>query len=99
VRLRARLDGWGLYANRPHRGFDASQYDFIGAYSDDPGLLDPFRARERSVEVLGVVGHCSDICADGGGVQPTDAADTVICMPAGFCHYHDDPYVMITAVR
>jgi hypothetical protein len=98
VRLRARLDGWGLYADRPHRGFDAAQYDFIGAYANDPALLAPFRERERRVEVLGVVGHCSDICADGGVQQDADG-NTVICMATGFCHYYGDPYVMIEAVR
>lgn len=98
VRVRARLDGWALRADRPHRGLAASQYDFIGAYSDDPALLEPYRERERRVEVLGVVGHCSDICADGGVRQDAEG-NTIICMATGFCHYYADPYVLIEAVR
>jgi hypothetical protein len=97
VRLRAELDGWMLSDVRPHRGLRAAQTDFIGAYSHSENLMDSFNERPRRVEVLGRVGHCGDICAEG---ETRDAeGNVVICMATGFCHYHDDPYVMIDAVR
>ncbi|MGQ0533106.1 MAG: hypothetical protein ACT4OF_10520 [Caulobacteraceae bacterium] len=97
VRVRAELDGWQLSAARPQRRSVAAPIDFIGAYSRDATLLEPFRERSRRVEVLGVVGHCSDICAGEHGRD--EQGSTTICMPTGFCHYYDDPYVMIEAVR
>ena len=71
---------------------------FIGAYAHDELTLRPYVERPRRVEVLGVVGQCSDICANS---PETDAeGNTVFCMPAGYCHYYyADPYVMIEAVR
>jgi hypothetical protein len=97
VRLRAELDGWMLSDARRHRGLRAAQTDFIGAYSRDEALLDGFAERPRRVEVLGRVGHCGDICAEGE--TRDEEGNVVICMAIGFCHYYDDPYVMIEAVR
>jgi hypothetical protein len=95
VRVRAELDGWKLSVTRSTGG-GAIEY-FIGAYSGDEALLRAFQNRPRRVEVLGVVGHCSDICANSPTTTPEGY--TNVCMPVGFCHYYDDPYVMIEAVR
>jgi hypothetical protein len=86
----------------------ARQETFIGAYFDDDALHASLRERPRRVEALGVVGHCSDICADENDAMRRELAaaraegrepEITICMPAGFCHYYEDPYVMIEDVR
>jgi hypothetical protein len=82
---------------RPHRGLREAQIDFIGAYSHSENLMDSFSERPRRVEVLGRVGHCADICAEGE--TRDEDGNVVICMATGFCHYYYDPYVMIEAVR
>ena len=89
VRVFAETDGWALRVWR-RRGI-AGETTFVGAYFDDETLRSSLAERPRRIEALGVVGHCGDICAG--------AADDVICMPVGFCHYYHDPYVQIRDIR
>jgi hypothetical protein len=90
VRVRAQSDGWALRVSE-QRGI-AGEETLIGAYFEDEALRASLAERPRRVEALGVVGHCSDICANSG--------DDVVCMAVGYCHYHyGDPYVMISAVQ
>lgn len=89
VRVTALNDGWALRSQRRSR--DGIEEIFIGAYFEDAAMREAFAVRPRRVEALGIVGHCSDICAE--------ASSDAICMPVGFCHYHSDPYVLISAVR
>jgi hypothetical protein len=88
VRVLALNDGWALRSQR--RGRAGVEETFIGAYFEEDALHASLAERPRRVEVLGVVGHCSDICSN--------SSEDVICMPVGFCHYYDGPYVMISAV-
>lgn len=90
VRVFALNDGWALRTQRQSR--QGAEETFVGAYFEDHALRDALGVHPRRVEALGVVGHCSDICANPN--------PDVFCMPVGFCHYYyGDPYVMISAVR
>jgi hypothetical protein len=107
VRVLGETDGWALSASR-RRGV-AGEEIFIGAYVDDDALRSSLRERPRRTEVLGVVGHCSDICAeeneamrrelDAAHAEGREPENLVICMAAGFCHYYEDAYVQIQDVR
>lgn len=106
VRVFGRTDGWALRVSE-RRGV-AGEETFIGAYFNDDALHSSFTEHPRRVEALGVVGHCSDICAEENEamLRELDAAraegrepEITICMAAGFCHYYEDPYVMIQDVR
>lgn len=107
VRVRGMLDTRSIGVTR--RG-DRNERVFIGAYFAEPAMRDDY-ITARSVEVLGIVGHCRDICADENealqrqaeaernGVAPEASEDIPLCMPVGHCHYYDDPYILVQAVR
>lgn len=110
MRVSGWLNGWAIYSNRQERNSNHLETTFVGAYFDEPALADALQDRPRSGQALGVVGHCADVCADNyrqweeeraaaerEGREPSQ--DLPFCMPVGFCHYYDDPYVSVQQVR
>jgi hypothetical protein len=107
VRVRADLDRRSLSTTRRERA-TVTERTSIGAYFADETLSDAASAwsRPRRVEALGVVGLCRNICADANarasaaaGASSGGVTTFTVCLPAGWCHYYDDPYVLIDAIR
>ena len=107
VRVRGMLDYRSLSTTRS-TGITSREITFIGAYFADDALRQSFLNHPRRVEALGAVGHCRDICAEADkanrmqsvNADPNDSEVLAgICMPIGHCHFYDDPYVTVQAVR
>jgi hypothetical protein len=106
VRVRGELDYRSLSQTRRER-LTVIERTSIGAYfaNDTLTSLAGRWQTPRRVEALGTVGLCRNICADANhdavstGVSGGSVTTVTICLPTGWCHSYDDPYVLIASIR